>query len=110
MKSGRPVSDADIARPAERAESGIDLSGWTPRRRRTLLERGREALRAAPTHDELVLRLRALFKEELAAGMTSDEALERLEEIRRQDSDYEDIVLDVMDFVTRWSSRHVSLR
>lgn len=84
-----------------------------PRSRRDrimLLERWREILQAAPTHDELVLRLRALVKDELAAGMTSDEALESLEQLRRQDPDYEDIALDVMDFVTGWSSPHVSLQ
>lgn len=74
----------------------------------TLLERGREVLQAAPTHDELVMRLRALVKDELAAGMTPELALESLEELRRQDSDYEDVMLDIMDFVTGWSSPHVS--
>lgn len=76
----------------------------------TLLEREREVLQAAPTHDELVLRLRALVKEELAAGMTPELALESLEALRRHDPDYEDIALDVMDFITGWSSPHVSLR
>lgn len=76
----------------------------------TLLERERELLEAAPTHDELVMRLRALVKDELAAGMTREEALDSLEELRRQAPDYEDVALDVMDFVTGWSSPHVSVR
>ena len=76
----------------------------------TLLERERELLEAAPTHDELVMRLRALVKDELAAGMSRDAALESLEELRRQAPDYEDVALDVMDFVTGWSSPQVSLR
>lgn len=76
----------------------------------TLLERERELLEAAPTHDELVMRLRALVKDELAAGMTREQALESLEELRRQAPDYEDVALDVMDFITGWSSPHVPLR
>lgn len=40
-----------------------------------LLERGREALSAAPSRDELVMRLRALVKDELASGTTRDEVL-----------------------------------
>jgi hypothetical protein len=76
----------------------------------TLLERERELLEAAPTHDELVMRLRALVKDELAAGMSREVALESLEELRRQAPDYEDVALDVMDFVTGWASPRVSLR
>ena len=76
----------------------------------TLLEREREVLQAAPTHEELVMRLRVLVKDELAAGMTTEAALQSLEELRRQDPDYEDVARDVMDFVTGWSSPHVSLR
>lgn len=53
------------------------------------------------------MRLRALVKDELASGMTPELALESLEELRQQDPDYEDIVLDVMDFITGWSSPHV---
>ena len=75
----------------------------------TLLEREREVLQAAPTHDELVMRLRVLVKDELAAGMTTEAALQSLEELRRQDPDFEDVALDVMDFVSGWSSPHVSL-
>lgn len=75
----------------------------------TLLEREREILEAAPTHDELVMRLRTLVKDELASGMTPELALESLEELRRQAPDYEDVALDVMDFITGWSSPHVSL-
>ncbi len=75
----------------------------------TLLEREREALSAAPSHDELVMRLRALVKDALASGTARDEVLATLEEIRRRDPDHEDVALDVMDFVTGWSSPHVTL-
>lgn len=76
----------------------------------TLPERERQVLQAAPTHDELVMRLRSLVKDELVAGMTTDAALPSLEELRRQGPAYEDVALDVMDFVSGWSSPHVSLR
>ncbi len=75
----------------------------------TLLEREREALTAAPSRDELVMRLRVLVKEELVAGASRDEVLAALEELRAHDPDREDVVLDVMDFVVGWSSPHVSL-
>ncbi len=41
-KSGRTLSDADLERLGGRAEEGLDLSSWTPRR-------GRPALDAATT-------------------------------------------------------------
>lgn len=75
----------------------------------TLLEREREALTAAPSRDELVMRLRVLVKEELVAGSSRDEVLAALEELRAHDPDREDVVLDVMDFVVGWSSPHVTL-
>ena len=75
----------------------------------TLLEREREALTAAPSRDELVMRLRVLVKEELVAGASRDEVLAALEELRTHDPDREDVVLDVMDFVVGWSSPHVTL-
>jgi plasmid stability protein len=37
-KSGRTLSDADIDRLADRAEKGLDLSTWTPRRGRPSLD------------------------------------------------------------------------
>jgi hypothetical protein len=37
-KSGRTLSDADIERLAARAEKGIDLSAWKPRRGRPFLD------------------------------------------------------------------------
>lgn len=46
------------------------------------------------------MRLRVLVKDELAAGMTTEAALQSLEELCRQDPDYEDVALDVMDFVS----------
>jgi hypothetical protein len=75
----------------------------------TLLEREREVLTAAPSHDELVMRLRVLVKEELAAGATRDDVLAALEDLRTHDPEREDVVLDVLDFVVGWSSPHVSL-
>jgi hypothetical protein len=76
----------------------------------TLLDREREILQAAPTHDELVMRLRSFVKDELASGMSRELALHSLEELRRHDPEHEDVVFDVMDFITGWSSPHVSLR
>ena len=75
----------------------------------TLLEREREALTAAPTHDELVIRLRVLIKEELAAGASRQDVLSALEDLRTHDPEREDVVLDVLDFIVGWSSPHVSL-
>jgi hypothetical protein len=68
------------------------------------------ALRA---HTEVLLELRELVAEELRNDPDSrEELLEALERIRldlREEgrSDIEDIVLDVMDFVTGWSSPHM---
>ena len=76
----------------------------------TLLEREREALAAAPTHDELVMRLRAIVKEALASGTSQNEVLAALSDLRAHDPDHADVVLDVMDFVVGWSSPHMSLR
>lgn len=75
----------------------------------TLLEREQEALAAAPSHDELVMRLRVVVKEELVAGTSRNEVLAALEDLRTHDPKREDVVLDVMDFVVGWSSPHVSL-
>jgi len=79
----------------------------------TLLEREREALQAPPTHTELVLRLRAVVKEALASGVTREAVLADLErlrvELRRDDPEREDVVLDVMDFVEGWASPHMRL-
>jgi hypothetical protein len=76
----------------------------------TLLEREQEALAAAPSHDELVLRLRGLVKDELAKGTDRAEIIAALQDLRRRDPNHEDVVLDVMDFVEGWSSEHMSLR
>ncbi len=45
----------------------------------TLLEREREVLAAAPSHDELVLRLRAVVKDALATGTPREEVLRALD-------------------------------
>ena len=75
----------------------------------TLLEREREALEAAPSHDELAMRLRAVVKEALAEGTPRDEVLGALDDLRADVPEYEDVVLDVMDFIVGWSSPHVAL-
>ena len=76
----------------------------------TLLGREQQALAAAPSHDELVMRLHSIVKDELASGTSRDEVLATLEALRRRDPDHEDIALDVMYFVVGWSSPHVSLQ
>ena len=76
----------------------------------TLIEREREVLAAAPSHDDLVLRLRTVVKGELASGTPRDEVLRTLEGLRTQEPDYSDVALDVMDFLAGWSSSHASLR
>lgn len=76
----------------------------------TLLEREREALTTTPSHDELVMRLRTIVKDELVSGTARDEVLATLDELRRREPDHENIALDVMDFVVGWSSPHASLQ
>lgn len=76
----------------------------------TLLERERETLAAAPSHDELVIRLRSLVKDELSQGTDRTEIIATLQDLRERDPDQEDVVLDVLDFVEGWSSPHMSLR
>lgn len=76
----------------------------------TLLEREREALAAAPSHDELVLRLRSVVKEALTTGTPKAEVLSALATLRADDPEHADVVLDVMDFLGGWSSPHMSLR
>ena len=75
----------------------------------TLLEREREALSAAPSHDELVLRLRAVVKDELARGTSGAVIRRELDALRREQPEHSDVVLDVLDFLEGWSSPHVSL-
>ena len=74
----------------------------------TLLEREREALTAAPSHDELVMRLRDVVKEALAAGTPRPEVLAAVDDLRVHEPSHDDVVLDDMDFVVGWSSPHVS--
>lgn len=76
----------------------------------TLLEREREALGAAPSHDELVLRLRAVVKDAIGSGTPGDEVIRALTDLRTHEPNYEDVALDVMDFLAGWSSPHVALR
>ncbi len=74
----------------------------------TLLERERQALSAAPSHDELVMRLRAVVKEALASGTPRDQVIAALEDLRVHEPVHDDVVLDVMDFVVGWAIPHVS--
>lgn len=76
----------------------------------TLLEREHEALTAAPSHDELVLRLRSVVKEALASGTPEAEAIAALRDLKAHAPEHADVVLDVIDFVMGWSSPHTSLR
>lgn len=76
----------------------------------TLLERERQALAAAPSHDELVVRLRVVAKEALSAGTSRDDVLAALTALRVDVPEHEDVVLDVLDFVTGWASPHMTLR
>lgn len=75
----------------------------------TLLQRERDVFTAAPSHEELVMRLRSVVKEALAAGTPRDVVLAALEDLRAHEPDHGDVVLDVMDLVVGWSSPHVSL-
>jgi hypothetical protein len=80
----------------------------------TLIEREREALTAAPSHVELVLRLRAVVRDALEAGTSRNDVLADLQrlraELRQNDPEREDVVLDVMDFVEGWASPHVAIQ
>ena len=76
----------------------------------TLLEKEQEALAAAPSHDELVLRLRGVAKEAMSTGATPSEVMAALEDLRTSDPKHADVILDVMDFITGWSSPHMTLR
>lgn len=76
----------------------------------TLLEREREALAAAPSHDELVLRLRVVVKEALGEGTPQAEVMAALDRLRADAPQHADVALDVMDFVAGWTSPHTSLR
>ncbi len=65
---------------------------------------------AAPSHDELVMRLRVVVNEALAAGTPRPEVLAALDDLRAHEPSQDDVVRDVMDFVVGWSSPHASLR
>ncbi len=63
---------------------------------------------------EPVLKVRDLARSELEHGVSRSEVLGQLESLRIElrgggRSDQEDMVLDVMDFVTGWSSPHMQL-
>lgn len=63
---------------------------------------------------EPVLKVRDLARSELEHGVSRSEVLGQLESLRIElrgggRSDQEDVVLDVMDFVTGWSSPHMQL-
>ena len=63
---------------------------------------------------EPVLKVRDLARSELEHGVSRAEVLSQLESFRIElrgggRSDQEDVVLDVMDFVSGWSSPHMQL-
>ena len=63
---------------------------------------------------EPVLKVRDLARSELEHGVSRSEVLGQLESLRIElrgggRSDQEDVVLDVMDFVSGWSSPHMQL-
>jgi hypothetical protein len=58
--------------------------------------------------------LRSLVRDELAADIPRKEVLEQLEALRQElreagEESQEDVVLDVMDFVTGWASPHMRI-
>ena len=57
-----------------------------------------------------VMRLRVVVKEALTTGTPRREVLAALDDLRADEPEHEDVVLDVMDLVVGWSSPHVSLR
>lgn len=63
---------------------------------------------------EPVLKVRDLARSELEHGVSRSEVLGQLESLRIElrgggRSNQEDVVLDVMDFVSGWSSPHMQL-
>jgi hypothetical protein len=63
---------------------------------------------------EPVLKVRDLARSELEHGVSRSEVLGQLESLRIElrgggRSEQEDVVLDVMDFVSGWSSPHMQL-
>jgi hypothetical protein len=77
-KSGRILSQVDLDRLAERAEGGIDLSNWSPRRGRPSLDSavGKHSPRVAVRVPE-VLRSRATARA-ASEGRSMSEVLRRL--------------------------------
>jgi len=69
-----------------------------------------DEFRAALASEHRLEELRRAVEHELQAGVPREEIVARLEALRPglSDSD-EDVVLDVLDFVTGWCSPHVRL-
>jgi hypothetical protein len=72
------------------------------------------AFHQALDSSEPVLKVRDLARSELEHGVSRSEVLGQLESLRIElrgggRSDQEDVVLDVMDFVSGWSSPHMQL-
>jgi hypothetical protein len=72
------------------------------------------AFREALDSSEPMLRIRDLVRSELEHGVSRAEVLGQLESLRIElrgvgREDAEDVVLDVMDFVSGWSSPHMQL-
>jgi hypothetical protein len=73
-----------------------------------------DEFQAALASDDRLAGLRRAAEHELQAGMPREQVIARLEELRtnlrqRGREDDEDVVLEVLDFVTGWSSPHVRL-
>jgi hypothetical protein len=69
---------------------------------------------AALHSPEPLLRMRDLVRNELEHGVSRSEVLGQLESLRIElrgsgRAEEEDVVLDVMDFVSGWASPHVRL-
>jgi hypothetical protein len=85
-KSGRELSEADLDRLAARAESGLDLASWKPRRGRPSLnvEAGTRSPRIAIRVPD-ALRRRALARA-ASEGKTMSEVVRDLLEIYAQNA------------------------
>jgi hypothetical protein len=73
-----------------------------------------DEFQAALASDDRLGGLRRAAEHELQAGMPREQVIAQLEELRsdlrqRGREDDDDVVLEVLDFVTGWSSPHVRL-
>ena len=106
MTNEAPRDDLDVSiqRRVEGSPGYRDLVAA-----RVLRQRLIGGMTAAPSHDELVLRLRAVVKDELSAGTPREEVVKALVELRENDPEFEDVALDVLDFVEGWANPHLRI-